>query len=648
MMWNIAGRFGRLEYRIVSFFVFLLLAVQVAGFFSIFYAIEQSARSNLREELNVGERVFKRLLEQNSQQLVEATAVLAYDFAFRDAVASQDGGTILSALSNHSARIRASGMALVNLQNVVVADTMQAANMGRQFAFPELIAGAADKRRASAIRLVNGTVYQIVVVPVMAPLPISWVAMYFVIDDAVAADLKRITGLDVTFMGKTAYGPPNILATTLDNNLREALRPAVEAIAAQPESRATRTLGGEDYETLSTTIERYDQIRILALLQRSNRDGMQPFDGLKVVLLVLVLVSLVISVIVSIRIARRISRPVTALAAVANRISSGEYVSVGEMAPTAMTLKDEIGDLAKAFDGMSRGLEERDKMRDVLGKVASPAVAERLLRDQIELGGEVREVTVLFADIRNFTTLCERLTPHQSLTLLNRYLECINSVVDEFGGVIDKYMGDGAMALFGAPIAQPDDPRRAVMAALEINRRVAQLGKRLAAEGMPNPEVGIGVNTSRAIAGNVGTPSRLNYTVLGDGVNLAARLEGLTKRYRVAIVVGEETMRRVPDIAYRELDKVRVKGKSVAVRIFEPLGPADSIAAADRASLDRWQAALEAFRQRDWNTARAAFESLRSTPAYQRPAELHLGYIRDFDKQSPDETWDGTFTLYEK
>ena len=164
-------RLDSLESRIVVFFVVLLMSVQMAGFFAIRYAIEQSARTNLRDELDVGVRVFKRLLEQNSQQLVEATAVLSYDFGFREAVSSQDRDTILSALSNHSARIKANGMVLVNLQNEVVADTLQASAIGKQFAFPELIVLAKEQRRSSAIRLVNGTIYQIVVVPVLAPLP---------------------------------------------------------------------------------------------------------------------------------------------------------------------------------------------------------------------------------------------------------------------------------------------------------------------------------------------------------------------------------------------------------------------------------------------------------------------------------------------
>ena len=638
-------RFESLESRIVVFFVVLLMSVQMAGFFAIRYAIEQSARTNLRDELDVGVRVFKRLLEQNSQQLVEATAVLSYDFGFREAVSSQDRDTILSALSNHSARINANGMALVNLQNDVVADTLQASAIGKQFAFPELIVIAAERRRASAIRLVNGTVYQLVVVPVLAPLPISWVVMLFIIDDSVATDLKRITSLDVTFIGNADNGRARILATTLTPYLRERLQPILADIAGQPEGRGIRVFGDEEFETLSTTIERYDGSSIFALLQRSLRDGLRPYDHLQVMLLFLAALGLTVSLVGSIRIARRISRPVRALADAARCIAVGDYATV---AAETIRQKDEIGELATAFDSMSRGLAERDQMRDLLGKVASPAVAAQLLRQKVELGGEERLVTVMFADIRNFTELCELLSPQESLELLNRYLARISGVIEKYDGVIDKYTGDGVMALFGAPIGRMDDAQRALFAALEIDREIVNLGRELADENLPFPQVGIGINTSKVIAGNIGTASRLNYTVLGDGVNLAARLESLTKRYQVPLVVGEDAKKLVHSLVYRELDKVRVKGKKVPVRIFQPLGRVGEIDSAALQCLTEYHAAIEAFRNRDWQTAKAAIEALREVPTYRCICDLYLGYIRQFENAPPDRDWDGSFTLYEK
>lgn len=637
--------FQSLESRIVVFFVVLLMLVQMAGFFAIRYTIGQSARNNLQEELNVGQRVFKRLLEQNSQQLVEATSVLTYDFGFREAIASQDKATILSALNNHSRRIKATGMALVSLQNTVIADTLLANRTGNPFTFPELIAQAAEQRRASAVRLIDGTVYQIVVVPVLAPLPIAWVAMLFVIDDTTAGELKRITGLDVSFIGSNAAGPTEILATTLPPFLREQAQVSLAGVAHHVDGRTTLRLGEDEFETLTTTIESYGDTRVIALLQRSLREGMEPYAALQVVLLFLAAVSLMVTLAGSIRIARRITRPVTALANAARRVARGEHANVGA---AASGQHDEIGELATAFNNMSRGLTERDQMRDILGKVASPAVAEQLLSQKIELGGEERIVTVLFADIRDFTALCESQTPHRSLDLLNRYLGRISTVIEKHGGIIDKFTGDGVMALFGAPIAGTDDAERAVHAALEILDRIRDLSRELAAEGLPCPDVGIGINTSRVIAGNIGTASRLNYTVLGDGVNLAARLEGLTKRYAVPLIVGEETMKCVTGLIYRELDKVRVKGKSVPVRIFQPMGRAEQIDAGQLSILAKYHDAIEAYRARQWPRAAETFSLLQSDESYRRICELYMGYIDQFQQMPPSGTWDGSFTLYEK
>ncbi len=185
---------------------------------------------------------------------------------------------------------------------------------------------------------------------------------------------------------------------------------------------------------------------------------------------------------------------------------------------------------------MSAGLAERDRVRDLLGKVVSPEVAAELLRKDVTLGGEEREVTVLFSDLRNFTSMSERLTPQEMLGILNRYFTRMDGIIEKHGGVVDKHMGDGLMALFGAPLANPDDADRAMKAALEMSEALDDLNWKWQKRGLPAIGVGIGINTDVVVAGNMGSETRLNYTVIGDGVNLASRLEGLTKtpEYRSA------------------------------------------------------------------------------------------------------------------
>ena len=640
-------QFGRLEKRIVVFFVGLLIFVQLAGFFAISYAIEQNARLNLREELNVGERVFKRLLEQKEQQLVAATNVLARDFAFLGAVATRDRDTTVDVLRNHGSRISANRLALVDMENIVTAETLQAALIGKPFAFPDLIKQATGKSSVSAIRIIDGTIYQLVVVPVLAPVPIAWVVIGFVIDNSSASELKRITGLDVSFLGTDDNWPPNVFATTLTGSIRESLQNQAASVSTRAQTSAAILLGGEEFEVLATTIDQYRDTggsgSVFAVLQRSVRDGLQPYETLKLALLFLAGISLVVTLAGSIRIARRITRPVRQLANAAKQVAAGNYG-----APIELQQNDEIGELAVAFNNMSKGLTERDQMRDVLGKVASHAVAEQLLSQNIELGGEERDVTVLFTDIRNFTALCENHPPALTIGLLNRYLTLINAIIDEHEGVIDKYTGDGVMALFGAPIGRKDDPQRAVLAALAIDKRMRLLAAELAAEHLPNPDVGIGINTSRVVAGNIGSPTRLNYTVLGDGVNLASRLESLTKRYGVPIIVGEATAAHARNLVYLELDKVRVWGRNTAVRIFQPLGPAHQLDPVQREMVERHHRALLLFRARNWTAAEDIFRALGPLPGYARIAEIYLSYLRQFTMKKPDENWDGAFTLSDK
>ena len=633
----------RLQDRIVVFFVVLLMAVQLVSFYFIRYAIEHTAQGTMREELRVGSRVFKRLLEQNSEKLVEATSVLTYDFGFREAIASRDRPTILSALRNHSARIKASGMSVIGLDGLVVADTIQESNAGRPYPFPDLIESAARIGRVAGVRVVDARPYQIIVVPVLAPLPIAWVSMNFVIDDATARDLQRLATSEVSFVQVTG-GQARILATTLPPTRRMDLVGAAQHIIDTAGEGATVRRGDDEFEVLAAPLEDTGTLPIHAILQRSSAEGLAAYLLLEAIMLIIAGLSLAVTLAGAVRIARRITRPVAKLGEAAREIERGNYaVRVGGEA------SDEIGELGRAFDRMAMGLAERDNMRDVLGKVASNEVVTRLLEGgDIELGGEERDVTVMFTDIRNFTAIVEKLTPDQSLQLLNEFLTVISEVIETHGGVVDKYLGDGVMALFGAPVTRPDDAQRALGCALEIRRRVGALGPILAARGLPHPQVGIGINTSRVIAGNIGSPSRLNYTVLGDGVNLASRLEGLTKRYHVPIVVGITTRGQVRDIVCRELDKVRVRGKTVAERIFEPLGAEGTLTPAQVVHLAQWHDALEMFRLRCWEPATDSFRALAAVPGYERLCAIYLGYIRDLAANPPGEDWDASFTLYEK
>lgn len=460
-------------------------------------------------------------------------------------------------------------------------------------------------------------------------------------NEALARDRKFLTSTDITFVD-ASRDPPAILATTVPSTRIPDLLAAVPGIVKAGAGATRSQMMGEQFEVLTIPLgDGRDQA--YALLQLSLAEGLENYKLLRIVMLFLAAVCLGVTLFGSIRIARRITRPIANLAAAAREVERGNYTI-----DVSSTGSLEIQELASAFRGMTRGLAERDTMRDLLGKVSSPQVAEQLLKGEIELGGAEIEASVIFTDVRNFTALAEKLTPTQSLALLNDFLTEISRIVEQHEGVVDKYIGDGVMAVFGAPVPRPGDTQRAVEAAVAIRDGVRALGERLAARGLPNPEVGCGLNTSNMIAGNIGSPERLNYTVLGDGVNLASRLEGLTKRYHVPIVAGERVRESSQGFIWRELDKVRVRGRVRAERIFEPLCREGQLPAHDAELLATWHAGLEDFRARRWTSAKAAFEALHDHKAYVRLGDIYLGYIRDLTASPPGPDWDAAFTLYEK
>jgi len=326
-------------------------------------------------------------------------------------------------------------------------------------------------------------------------------------------------------------------------------------------------LTDDRYVTLFKTQELLGEDPITVVLQRPLRAELAAARDLEQRILLISLAALAAAALAALWIARGISQPVQKLAAHTKIVAAGDYTQRLDLHRA-----DELGQLATAFNDMTAGLAERDRIRDLLDKNVSPEVAAQLLRDGAALGGEEREVTILFADLRGFTTLSEKLPPRDLLTLLNRYLDRMSAEIERHGGVIDKFIGDAIMALFGAPVAQNDSAARALAAALAMERALVALNAELASEGKPPLALGIGVNTARVVAGNIGSHRRLNYSVIGDGVNVAARLQALTRTpgYRTNILASAATLAaaRERNFSSRPLGTVQVKGRAEPVEIF--------------------------------------------------------------------------------
>ena len=290
-------------------------------------------------------------------------------------------------------------------------------------------------------------------------------------------------------------------------------------------------------------------------------------DNLIRALLILGAATLV-SISIGWRLASRMSRALTRVAHAMEKLEKQEYVKV-EVVKTG----DELEDLANGFNAMVDGLMERDKLRTTMGKYMTEAVVAHLMAGEVALGGKTLEVSILFCDLRDFTTLSETRKAEEIVALLNEYFtEMVDCVMAE-GGVVDKYIGDNIMAVFGAPVSRPDDAVRAVRAAIHMRERLVELNARFVQRGWPPLRFGIGIHTGEVVAGNIGSAKRMEYTVIGDAVNLASRLESKTKELKYDILISEATYARCKDVIDGEpAGEVHVKGREQGVQIFKVKG----------------------------------------------------------------------------
>lgn len=516
--------------------------------------------------MRTGAQIFEKLIEQRNQQITAAAAVLSRDHAFQEAFAggNEDRATTLSALASLQERVKADVVLIASLEKQLLFDTHRPDVHGVPFPFPKLIDQAENAESAYSFVVFEGELHAMAVAPLLAPDPIAWLCPCFRIDHQFAREIKSYTNSEITFLSG-----PNLFGTTLEEprvvskTLREKPLP--------PKQIFDLRVGREDFLSYVVPLPAENGTAI-ALLQRSLNEELEPYRRLERTFLGLTVLGLLLSVGVGVWIARGVSKPVQQLAEGAQKISSGHYQH-----RVQVKQQDELGLLAASFNKMSSGLAERDRVRDLLGKVVSPEIATELLRKDVALGGEEREVTMLFSDLRNFTSMSERLTPREMLGILNRYFSRMDAIITRHGGVVDKYMGDALMALFGAPLTNPDDADRALEAALEMTEALDDLNRRWQQRGLPAIGVGIGINTGIVVAGNMGSDNRLNYTVIGDCVNLASRLEGLTKtpEYDARIIISCSTLAKAKQkYQTRRLGEVAVKGKQESTEIFALLGRA--------------------------------------------------------------------------
>lgn len=570
-----AFQFRRFSHRLLVLFVGLLFAALATTYVVVTRANVAHARETARTNLELASRLVDSAIRQRIDSLAVNARVLSNDYAFKQVFSDDDRRTIASALVSFAGRVSAPVLTFHDTQGQFVTASDRTIAAAHTEPFRLLIAAAAEKDlpQHSGLSYLNGQLHVLLVVPFYAPHPeiFGWFGLAFPLDRDFVGKIRALSDVELTYLAVDDPAHPRLLATTLPTPAAtaaaEAAARTLRATPALLTSTAMVALPEEHDVTLLRFPPMLARDHVALVLQRPPTE-LATARQLESTILLTSLAALAAATLLALFIARSVSRPVVALVGHTQRIARGDY-----SVRNTTYRPDELGRLSLAFDDMARGLDERDRVRDLLDKNVSPEVAAALLRDGAILGGQEREVTILFADLRGFTTLSEKLTPQELLTLLNRYLDRMSAAIESHGGVIDKFIGDAIMALFGAPVAQSDAADRALAAALAMEKALVQLNTELAAEGIAPLAIGIGVNTARVVAGNIGSSRRLNYSVIGDGVNVASRLQSLTRtaEYRTNLITSAATLAALGDskkFVPRPLGRVPVKGRAEPVEIF--------------------------------------------------------------------------------
>ncbi len=452
-------------------------------------------------------------------------------------------------------------------------------------------------------------------------------------------------------LGEVALGDQGMALTLVaqDGTVTASLVPDAvvrEALAARDDAREI-SAAGATWLVQSAPLPGLDGgPPVATLVIARNLDvGLALFlTGARLMLLIgllLVNVALAAALVLS----RRLSRPVVELEAAARRVAAGDLTAT---VTTVANPSDEVGRLKLAFNQMTEGLRERERIKATFKKYLAPPVVEYLLAhpEAQRPGGERKRVSVMFSDLANFTALAESLGPEALVRVLSTYLSAVSERVIARGGIVDKFVGDAMMAFFGAPVPLADHPVRACQAALDHLATLDALSVNWKEGRWPELAVRIGVNTGDVLVGNLGSDNFQDFTVMGDAVNLASRLVNANKDYRTRILATEAVWRDARDaFAWREVDLVRLVGRTQVERIFELVGEAGTWDAhpAKRGCCERYARGLAAMWARDFAGAAAAFQEALAVLPDDGPSAVMLARVEAFRTTPPPEDWDGVY-----
>lgn len=441
------------------------------------------------------------------------------------------------------------------------------------------------------------------------------------------------------------------------NDLNRHLNQESAQLLSQLESKdfdeARRTLARTD-EVRDEFNQKLDQIRAEMLGQVNASASVVLRNQQHAILITIVVTALAaaLGLLFAILVSGGITRPVRLL------LQSTREVEAGHLDRSIEVITaDEIGQLSAAFNRMVEQLRHKERIRETFGRYIDPRVVEGLI-NQPKLAaaeGQRRVMTIMFCDMKGFTTLSEGMTPQGLVKVMNRYLSTMSEPIHRHGGVIDKYIGDAIMAYWGPPfVEEADESQFACLAATEMIKRIGTLREEvtelLGVRVLPTEcDVRIGVATGEALVGSIGSEIMMNYTVMGDTVNLAARLEAANKLYGTRSLIAEATVAKTDDaIQFREIDRLMVAGQTQPQAVFELLGRKDELTAKQDLLRTRYADGLLAYRAQRWDEARAAFHAVLEAVPTDGPSATLLSRIDHLQQHAPGADWDGSWRLENK
>jgi diguanylate cyclase (GGDEF)-like protein len=460
-------RISRLRTRVVFFFVATLIGVEVCSFAVVNASNSHTASVKIEGELEVGQRVFGRLIHQNAQTLSQASRVLAGDSAFQQAVASGDPGTIASALASHGQRIGAKAMLYVDLTGKVIASTREGAPTPHEFEYPGLLERAAITGAAASIEILGLDGFQLVAIPMRAPVQIGWVVLGIPVDAAFAADLQHLTSLDVSFFAQGQSGWYS-LASTLEANDEQELRQQLSLLAI-PYATHIIKIHGKEHQARLISLTTTGGRRVVAVLHRSLSAALASYDKVRTNLIVLAILSILVSIVGSVWIALNITQPLSTLAQSAAQMEAGDYT--GEV---DVHRADEIGSLASSLNHMREGIAEREARiltlayQDQLTGLANRVRFAELLSAAIAAARPGAETISIFVmDLDRFKYVNDTLGHGVGDHVLRQVAQRLTSVVPSTGCVARLGGDEFAVLLTGAAAGKVVDYAKGIVAALE-------------------------------------------------------------------------------------------------------------------------------------------------------------------------------------